>query len=89
MFETVLRLLAPASGTTVWEGRIANPNSWIQLSSHGVNHSVHRSPCALYRTVHNVLSGDRRVLRNVPRRADRPSLKAVNAANAEAEREKY
>jgi hypothetical protein len=37
----------------------------------------------------DVLCGDRRVFRHVPRRADRPSLRAVNAANAEAEREKY
>ena len=37
----------------------------------------------------DVLSGNRRAFRHVPRRADRPSLSAVNAANAKAEREKY
>ena len=37
----------------------------------------------------DVLRGNRRAFRYVPRRADRPSLNAVNAAHAKAEREKY
>jgi len=37
----------------------------------------------------DVLRGNRRAFRHVPRRADRPSLSAGNAANAKAEREKY
>ena len=51
-----------------------------------VDHSVHGSPCALHHTVRDVLSGNRRIFRHVPRGAGRPSL---NAANANAEREKY
>jgi len=37
----------------------------------------------------DVLRGNHRVFRHVPSRADRPGLRAVNAANAKAEREKY
>jgi hypothetical protein len=37
----------------------------------------------------DILRGNRRVFRHVPRRADRPSLSAVDTANAKAEREKY
>ena len=37
----------------------------------------------------DVLRGNRRVFRHVPRRADRPSLNAVDAADANAERQKY
>ena len=51
-----------------------------------VDHSVHSSPCALHHTVRDVLGGNRRTFRHVPRGADRPSL---DAANANPEREKY
>ena len=37
----------------------------------------------------DVLRGNHRAFRHVPGRADRPSLRAVDAANAKAEREKY
>ena len=58
----------------------------LRLWRERVDHSVHRSPCALHRTVRDVLSGNRRIFRHVPCRADRPSL---NAANANPQREKY
>ena len=70
-------------------GTIANPDFSVRLSSDPVGHSVHRSPCALHHTMCDVLRGNRRVFRHVPRRADRPSLSVVNAANAKPEREKY
>jgi hypothetical protein len=85
----VLRLIASRVSDSRVKGKIANPNSWVRLSSHPVDHSVYRSPCALYCTMRDILRGDRRVFRHVPRRADRPSLSAVDAANAKAEREKY
>ena len=88
-FETVPRLIAPRLSDSRIKGRTANRNSWVRLSSYPVDHSVHRSPCALYGTMRDVLRGNRRVFRHVPRRADRPSLSALNAANAKAEREKY
>ena len=50
---------------------------------------MHSSPCALYHTVRDVLRGNRRAFRYVPRRADRTSLNTVNAAHAKAERKKY
>jgi hypothetical protein len=65
------------------------PNSRVRLSSRPIDHGVHRSPCAPHHIVRDVLRGNRRALRHVPRRADRPSLNAVNAANAKAERKKY
>jgi hypothetical protein len=58
----------------------------LRLWREFVDHGVHSSPCAFHRTVRNVLRGNRRAFRHVPRCADRPSL---NAANANAEREKY
>src|SRR5262245_49411744 len=58
----------------------------LRLRRECVDHSVHSSSCALHDAVRDVLSGDRRTFRHVPRRADRPRLKA---ANADAEREKY
>ena len=51
----------------------------IQLRRERVEHSVHSSPCVLHHTVCDVLGGNRRIFRYVPRRADRPSLKAANA----------
>ena len=60
--------------------------SGIRLGRERIDHSVHSSPCALHHTVRDVLSGNRRILRHVPRCADRPSL---NAANANPQREKY
>jgi hypothetical protein len=58
----------------------------LRLWRERVDHSVHSSPCALDHTVRDVLRGNRRTFRHVPRRANRPSL---DAANANAEREKY
>jgi hypothetical protein len=54
-----------------------------------VDHSVDRSPCASHGAVRDVFGGNYRAFRDVPRRADRPSLSDVNAADAETEREKY
>ena len=85
----MLRLIASRLSDSRVKGKIANPNSWVRLSSHPVDHRVHRSPCALHRTVRDVLSGNRRAFRHVPRRAGRTSLSAVDAAHAKAEREKY
>ena len=61
----------------------------IRLWRERVDHSVHSSPCASHGAVRDILGGNRRTFRHVPRRADRPSLSDVNAANAETEREKY
>ena len=61
----------------------------LRLWRERVDDSVHRSPCALHRTVRDVLRGNRRAFRHVPRCADRPGLNALNAANAKADREKY
>jgi hypothetical protein len=47
---------------------------------------MHSSPCALYGTVRDVLSGDRRIFRYMPGRARGPGLKA---ANAQSQRDKY
>jgi hypothetical protein len=58
----------------------------LRLWRERVDHSVHSSPCTLHRTVRDVLRGNRRAFRHVPRRANRPSL---NAANANPQREKY
>lgn len=58
----------------------------IRLWRERVDHSTHGSPCALHHTVRDVLGGNRRIFRYVPRRANRPSLKA---ANAKPQREKY
>jgi hypothetical protein len=51
----------------------------IRLWRERVDHSVHSSPCALHHAVRDVFSGNRRVFRHVPRRADRPSLNTANA----------
>ena len=85
----MLRLIALRPSDSRVKGRIANPNSWVRLWSYRVDHSVDRSPCASHGAVRDVLSGNYRAFRHVPRRADRPSLSAGNAANAKAEREKY
>jgi hypothetical protein len=86
----VLRLIAPRlNNSRVKRARLRNPNSWVRLWSHRVDHSVDRSPCASHGAVRDVLGGNYRAFRHVPRRADRPSLSDVNAANAETEREKY
>ena len=61
----------------------------IRLWRERVDHSVHSSSRAPHRTVRDILGGNRRTFRDVPRRADRPSLSAVNAANAKTEPEKY
>ena len=37
----------------------------------------------------DVLGGNHRAFRHVPRRVDRPSLSDVNAVNAKTERQKY
>ena len=70
-------------------GAIANPTSGIRLWSYRADYSVDRSPCASHGTVRNVLGGNHRAFRHVPRRVDRPSLSDVNAANTKTEREKY
>ena len=61
----------------------------IRLWRECVDHSVDSSPCASHGAVRDILGGNRRAFRHVPRRADRPSLSAVNAANAKTEPEKY
>ena len=58
----------------------------IRLWRDRVNNSVHSSSCAFHHTMRDVLCGNRRVFRHVPRRANRPGL---NAANANSQREKY
>ena len=58
----------------------------IGLGRERVDYRVHSSPCALHHAVRDVFRGNRRVFRHVPRRANRPGL---NAANANAQREKY
>ena len=88
-FETVFRLIALPLIDSRMATAKALPESQtpgIRLWRERVDHSVHSSPCALHGTVRDVLSGNRRVFRHVPRRADRPSL---NAANANPQREKY
>jgi len=77
VFETVFRLIA----LHLIDSRMAAAKTLPGVSSTGlwlwrerVDHSVHSSPCALHRTVRDVLSGNRRTLRHVPRRANRPSL---------------
>jgi hypothetical protein len=61
----------------------------IRLWRERIYHSVHGSPCASHGAVRDILCGNRRAFCHVLRRADRPSLSDVNAANAETEREKY
>ena len=61
----------------------------VRLWRERIDHGVHSSPCALHRTVRDVLSGNRCIFRHGPRRADRPSLNAGDAADANAERQKY
>ena len=58
----------------------------LALWSERIDYGVYSSPCAFDGAVRDVLSGNRRIFRHVPRRADRPSL---NAANANPQREKY
>jgi hypothetical protein len=89
VFETVFRLIA----FRLTDRRMTAGRSTAEVSGRGIrlgreriDHSVHSSPCALHYTVRDVLSGNRRIFRRVPRRADRPSL---NAANANTQREKY
>lgn len=89
MFETVFRLIAPHRSDGCVKEKIENPNSWVRLSSDPVGHSVHRSPGSLHYTMRDVLRGNRRVFRHVPRRTDRPSLNTLNVANAKADCEKY
>jgi hypothetical protein len=90
VFETVIRLFAPrVSDSRVKREGLRIPIRGVRLPSYRVNHSVHRSPCALHDTVRDVLSGNSRAFRHVPRRAGRPSLNAWNAANAKTECEKY
>jgi hypothetical protein len=89
VFETVFRLIALHLIDSRMAAAKALPESQgtgLRLWRERVDHSVHSSPCALHRTVRDVLSGNRRIFRYVPRRADRPSL---NAANANPKREKY
>ena len=81
----MFRLIAPRLNNS----RVKRANLWVRLWSHRVDHSVDRSPCASHGAVRDVLGGNYRAFRDVPRRADRPSLSAVNAGNAETEREKY
>ena len=91
-FETVLRLIALRLSDSRMAAAKALPESQapgFDYRRERVDHSVHSSSCALHRTVRDVLRGNRRAFRHVPRRADRPSLSAVDAANAKAEREKY
>jgi len=61
----------------------------IRLWRERIDHSVHSSPCASHRAVRDILGGNRRTFCHVPRRADRPSLNAGDAADANAERQKY
>ena len=61
----------------------------IRLWRERVDHSVHGSSCASHGAVRDVPGGNRRTFRHVPRSADRPSLRAVNAANAKTEPKKY
>ena len=89
VFETVSRLIA----LHLIDSRMAAAKALPEFSSTGlrlwrerVDHSVHSSPCAVHRTMRDVLSGNRRIFRHVPRRADGSSS---NAANANAQREKY
>jgi hypothetical protein len=89
VFETVFRLIAPhlinsrmAAAKALREFQAPGLRLWRER----VDHSVHSSPCALHRTVRDVLGGNRRIFRHVPRRADRPGL---NAAGANPQREKY
>ena len=92
VFETVLRLIALHlidSRMPAAKGLPESQGTGLRLWRERVDHSVHSSPCALHRTVRDVFSGNSRTFRHVPRRAGRPSLNAVNAANAKAEREKY
>ena len=89
MFETVFRLIGRLLIDGCVKENVANPNWWVRLSSDPVGHSVHRSPCSFHHIMRNVLSGNRCVFRHVPRRPDRPSLNAVNAADTDADREKY
>ena len=91
MFETVFRLIALHHRQS-YGGRRSTAgvsNMRPRLRRDFVDYRVHSSPCALHHTVRDVLSGNRRIFRYVLRRADRASLNAVNATNANAEREKY
>ena len=88
MFETVFRLIALSltdSRMTAAKTLPKSQASEFDLGRERVDHSVHSSPCALHHTVRDVLRGNRRIFRHVPRRADRTSL---NAADANAQREK-
>ena len=82
MFETVLRLFAlrlTDSRMTAAKSLPKPQAPGLRLWRQFVDHSVHRSPCALHHTVRNILSGNRRAFRHVSRRAGRPSLNAANA----------
>ena len=75
-FETVFRLIA----LRLIDSRMAavktlpESQTRLRLWREPVDHSVHSSPCALHCTMRDVLGGNRRAFRHVPRRADRPSL---------------
>ena len=89
VFETVFRLIALRLTNSRMTATKTLPESRapaVRLWRERVNSRVHSSPCALYHTVRDVLSGNRRIFRRVPRRAGRSSL---NAAHANAQREKY
>ena len=88
----MFRLIVPRltdSRMTAGQKALLSQSLGLRLWRERVDHSVHSSPCALHRTVRDVLRGNRRAFRHVPRCADRPSLNARNAANAKADREKY
>ena len=86
----MLRLIAlHLIGSRMTAAKALPESQGVRLWRERVDHGVHGSPCALHRTVRDVLSGNRRILRHGPRRADRPSLNAGDAADANAEREKY
>ena len=89
MFETVFCLIALHlidSRMPAAKGLPESQGTGLRLWRERVDHSVHSSPCSLHRTVRDVLSGNRRIFRHVPRRASRPGL---NAAGANPQREKY
>ena len=88
----MFRLIEPRltdSRMTAGQKALLSQSLGLRLWRERVDNSVHSSPCALHRTVRDVLRGNRRAFRHVPRCADRPSLNARNAANAKADREKY
>jgi hypothetical protein len=91
-FETVFRLIAlrlTDSRMTAGQKALLSQSLGLRLWRERVDYTVHRSSCALHSAVRDVLRGNRRAFRHVPGCADRPSLNALNAANAKAQREKY